>query len=90
MRPRRALIALLLVLAWALAAGAQSERPATPPARPVAREAAPQVVYHGNVRSHKFHRPGCRYYDCKNCTARFPSREQAIQAGFVPCKACRP
>jgi hypothetical protein len=31
-------------------------------------------VYHGNVKSEIFHKPGCRYYDCKNCTAVFRTR----------------
>jgi len=48
------------------------------------------IVYHGNVKSKKFHRPSCRYYNCKNCTAIFHSREKAIQAGYVPCGLCRP
>lgn len=52
--------------------------------------AAAKVVYHGNLRSRKFHRPGCRYYNCKNCKAVFNSREEAIKAGYVPCKVCRP
>ena len=46
--------------------------------------------YHGNVNSLKFHRPGCRVYNCKNCTADFASREEAISAGYVPCKLCNP
>ncbi|MES9995158.1 Ada metal-binding domain-containing protein [Desulfovibrio aminophilus] len=48
------------------------------------------VVYHGNVKSGVFHRPGCRYYDCKNCVAEFPNREAAIKAGYRPCQVCRP
>ncbi|TDA63835.1 Ada metal-binding domain-containing protein [Sulfuricurvum sp. IAE1] len=48
------------------------------------------AVYHGNVKSGVFHRPGCRYYDCKNCVAEFPSREAAITAGYRPCQVCRP
>jgi len=46
--------------------------------------------YHGNVRSHKFHRAGCQHYNCKNCTAIFGSREEAIQAGYSPCGICKP
>ncbi|WP_319550381.1 thermonuclease family protein [Desulfogranum marinum] len=46
--------------------------------------------YHGNVNSLKFHRPGCRSYNCKNCTAGFASRETAIRAGYKPCGICRP
>lgn len=48
------------------------------------------IVYHGNVKSKKFHAPGCRYYNCKNCRAVFKSRRAAIAAGYVPCKVCRP
>lgn len=49
-----------------------------------------RIIYHGNIRSHKFHRPSCRYYNCKNCVAEFESREAAIRAGYVPCKICKP
>ena len=48
------------------------------------------IVYHGNVKSKKFHRPSCRYYNCKNCTAIFHSREEAILAGYEPCGLCKP
>ena len=51
---------------------------------------AAQAVYHGNTRTGIFHQPACRYFDCKQCTAVFDSREAALQAGFRPCKVCRP
>ena len=43
-----------------------------------------------NVQSRKFHSPTCRHASCKNCTTTFSSREQAIAAGYVPCKVCNP
>jgi len=46
--------------------------------------------YHGNVKSHKFHRPDCRHYNCKNCTRVFSSRAEAIKAGYTPCGLCKP
>ncbi|MGD9577955.1 MAG: thermonuclease family protein [Syntrophorhabdus sp.] len=46
--------------------------------------------YHGNVRSHVFHKPGCGGYNCKNCTAIFKTRQEAIEAGYRPCGTCRP
>lgn len=46
--------------------------------------------YSGNTNSGIFHSSGCRYFSCKNCTARFPSRDAAISAGYRPCKVCRP
>jgi len=51
---------------------------------------AVSVVYHGNVKSGVFHRPGCRHYSCKNCIAVFPSREAAMEAGYRPCRVCNP
>jgi len=47
-------------------------------------------IYHGNTKSKIFHKSSCRYYDCKNCTRVFYSREEAINAGYRPCKICNP
>ena len=49
-----------------------------------------ETNFHGNIQSKKFHRHGCQYFDCGNCTAVFKSREDAISAGYVPCKVCSP
>lgn len=46
--------------------------------------------YSGNVKSYVFHRPGCQYYACKNCTIRFSTRDEAISAGYKPCSKCKP
>ena len=35
-------------------------------------------TYHGNISSHVFHRPSCKYYDCQNCLQPFKSRKDAI------------
>ena len=49
-------------------------------------------AYIGNARSHKFHRPDCRY--TKKIAPRnrvfFQSRQEAINQGYVPCKVCKP
>ena len=47
-------------------------------------------AYSGNTSTMKFHRSSCRYATCKNCTARFQSRQQAIDAGYVPGGCCDP
>lgn len=47
-----------------------------------------ETKYHGNVSSKKFHEPGCKQYNCKNCTAVFKSRDEAIAAGYKPCGIC--
>lgn len=53
-----------------------------------AESTAEAVVYHGNRRSHVFHAPSCPHYDCKNCTAIFSTREEAVTAGFRPDRRC--
>ena len=44
--------------------------------------------YHGNVRSHVFHAPGCQHYNCKNCVKLFRSKDEAIKAGYRPHRSC--
>ncbi|THB67683.1 MAG: Ada metal-binding domain-containing protein [Desulfovibrio sp.] len=46
--------------------------------------------YHGNTNSHKFHSALCRYYNCPHCTRIFQTRDEAIAAGYVPCRVCNP
>lgn len=46
--------------------------------------------FHGNVKSGVFHQPSCESYNCKNCSAVFGSREEAIAAGYKLCGKCRP
>lgn len=46
--------------------------------------------YHGNTESKIFHKPTCRYYNCKNCTRVFFTRQAALEAGYRPCKVCKP
>lgn len=48
----------------------------------------PAGALRGNVRSKVFHRSSCRNYRCKNCTAAFQTREQAITAGYRPAGDC--
>lgn len=69
--------------------GRQGTAEVRPPAVATKVETAAGSL-HGNVNSRKFHRPGCRVYDCANCTARFQSRAEAISAGYLPCKLCNP
>jgi hypothetical protein len=45
---------------------------------------------HGNIKSHVFHSSSCRDYNCKGCVTVFHSREDAIAAGYRPCKQCKP
>jgi endonuclease YncB( thermonuclease family) len=49
---------------------------------------APSGPFHGNVQSHVFHAPGCPNYNCRNCTAVFATREEAIAHGYKPAGDC--
>src|SRR5690606_21770295 len=55
---------------------------------PANEPAADSAGYHGNQRSHVFHAPGCRYYDCKNCVVELGSKEEAVRRGFRPHSDC--
>ena len=48
------------------------------------------IIYRGNINSKIFHRPGCRHYNCSACSIEFSSREEAIAAGYTPCRRCSP
>lgn len=51
---------------------------------------AESIVYSGNVKSKVFHKPVCKYYDCRNCTDVFKTREAAVLTGYRACTICRP
>ncbi len=51
-----------------------------------------EFVLFGSRKSNKFHRPACQYVQrikAGNLVG-FRSREEAIRAGFIPCKVCNP
>lgn len=47
-----------------------------------------KTVYSGNVKTKKYHNPGCKFYDCRDCTARFKSRKAAEAQGYTACQKC--
>jgi hypothetical protein len=49
-----------------------------------------KASYVGNTNTHKFHKKSCHYAGCKNCTAKFATREEAIAAGYRPGGCCDP
>lgn len=90
-------------MAWCLVAAAiavllfESRRGSSaplPPLLPTATSAAPaatvNAAYFGNTQTHKFHRKSCRYASCRNCTATFATRDEALAAGYRPCGTCDP
>jgi len=44
--------------------------------------------FHGNRESKVLHAPGCRHYNCKNCTVPFATVAQAQAAGFRVHEQC--
>ena len=50
-----------------------------------ARNAMP---FSGNVKTMKYHNDGCKFYDCRDCTKFFRTREAAKKAGYKACGKC--
>ena len=46
--------------------------------------------FHGNVKSHVFHKSSCRYFDCASCSEVFETAQEARDAGYRPCGTCKP
>lgn len=67
-------LALILLLAFAVTAQAAKDG---------------QAAYSGNPQSMKYHNSGCRHFNCKACTVRFSSPEEARAKGYVACKVCK-
>jgi len=71
---KRVLFSISIVFALAVMCLAVEKAPL-----PLVADAhASSIMYHGNKKSHVFHRSGCRYYNCKNCLVLFSSRKQAL------------
>ena len=79
------LAAALLLTVPAFAAPAQSPAKEAPAPAQTAASA-----YSGNAKTRIFHASGCRYFNCKACTVRFTSIEEARSSGYTPCKRCLP
>jgi hypothetical protein len=49
-----------------------------------------KAIFRGNIVSETFHKAGCIYYKSNSNTEYFENRDDAIKAGFKPCKNCNP
>ena len=45
-------------------------------------------IYRGSHTSKTLHQTGCRYYDSKKLTRVFKDLQEALAAGYRPCKIC--
>ena len=79
------LAAALLLTAPAFAAPAQPAKEAAVPVQTAATSS-----YSGNAKTRIFHVSGCRYFNCKACTVRFKSAEEARSNGTNPANAVWP
>lgn len=50
----------------------------------------PTPGYIGNVKSYVFHRQTCRHLPTIKNRTYFDTRTQAIDAGYRPCRKCKP
>lgn len=61
-----------------------------PPPEPAPQAPVLPVLFVGNKNSKKFHRLDCRFMPADDNQVPFASREEALRAGFVPCRVCKP
>lgn len=55
-----------------------------------AQTSATSGQYIGNKNSHKFHLPTCRHLPDEKNRIYFKTKDEAIKAGYTPCKVCNP
>jgi len=64
--------------------------PAPPGPAPEPQGPPLPVLFVGNKISKKFHRLDCRFLPAEDNQIPFASRDEALRAGFVPCRVCKP
>lgn len=64
----------------------------TPVAAPTAYAQNQEMSYVGSSKSNKYHRPSCIWANRikPSNLVSFSSKEEAIKAGYAPCKVCKP
>ncbi|MCG8688940.1 MAG: hypothetical protein MI892_28985 [Desulfobacterales bacterium] len=50
----------------------------------------PRAEFKGNTDTLVFHRTDCKFSQSKKCTMSFINRNDALNAGYKPCKVCNP
>jgi len=81
---------------WGAAAGAAAAGGVAGSSAPTVKQSggtsAAGAKYIGNARSKKFHRPDCEWAQkiAPENRVEFRTREEAVEAGYVPCKVCNP
>ena len=70
----------------------QNSAVATSTATPSTTASSASATYVGNSNTHKFHLATCRYVSkmSEDHKVYFNTRQDAINAGYVPCKVCNP
>lgn len=59
-----------------------------PEPEPGLKPAGEQAKFFGNTESLVVHSQACKYASNKNCTAIFNAKDEAVAAGYKPCKLC--
>lgn len=73
------------------AAPAQGSAPAvqqksTPAGAPAVQQKG--SGFRGNPASKVYHNSGCRYFNSKGASKTFATQQEAVKAGYRPCKVC--
>jgi len=78
---------------WALRVPEEVEKAPSPPLKRALPRGPPTAPYYvGSKKRNVFHRPDCRWAAkiAPQNLVRFRTREEALKAGYRPCKVCRP
>ena len=73
------------------AASSQDTAPAVRQKDPSAGAPAVQQKgsgFRGNPASKVYHNAGCRYFNSKGASKTFATSQEAVKAGYRPCKVC--
>lgn len=60
------------------------------PAEAPASKPPAKTGFVGNTDTMVFHSLSCNFAGGKKCTAKFTDRDEAVAAGYKPCKVCNP
>lgn len=88
------LLSFLLLCGLLLAPCAATDLTAATPQGKAPAAAAPAAQqkgsgFRGNPETRVYHNAGCRYFNSKGASKTFATPQEAVKAGYRPCKVCK-
>ena len=89
---KRVLSSLLLcglLLAPCVATDTPAAEPQGKPAAAAPAAQKQRIGFRGNPATKVYHNSGCRHFNSKGASKVFSSPQEAVKAGYRPCKVCK-